>query len=111
MSSPQRLGQLIIPNGTAVSNEFNRDVYRNCRSIVLVSLDAALTNVVTLQAADEDVAPTVFRAVQSPPGTDITLAAVKAVVLTAMPFGRIRLSSAGNEAATRTWTVWGEVGE
>ena len=111
MSAPQYLGRLTIANGAAVSDEFSRDVFRSCRSICLVSNDAALTNVVSLQAYPMDDTATTPRTVQSPPGTDITLAAAKAVVLTALPFARIRLQSAGNEGGTRTWDVWGEVGE
>ena len=109
MASVQNLGNLVIPNGTSVSNVMTKEVFGRCRSLSLMSLDAALTNVVTLAQGASDNAT--FKTVQSPSGTDVALAASKAVILLAVPFGSIRLIAAGNEAGTRTWEVWGEVGE
>ena len=110
MASVQYVGRLTIANGGTASNVLSRDVFGRCRSLCLVSRDAALTAAVTLQTATAEDTPA-YKTVQSPPGTDVALAANKAVVVLAVPFNAIRVLSAGAEGAERNWDVWGEVGE
>ena len=108
MASIMRVGTFTIANGTADSNVLNRDDFGRCESFVLISQDAALTNVCTLECGNA-VSATNWATVQSPPGTDVTLAADKAVPVTAAPFPSLRIHSAGNEGGARTWEVWGEI--
>lgn len=103
----QFIGVLTIPNGQAVSNSLIADLY-GMYSAILIFGPAALTNTVTVQSGGDDSVGATFQAVQSPPGTDITVPAAKAIVLTAFPFPQFRVGSSGNEGATRTFQIWGQ---
>lgn len=110
MASLQRT-TLTIANGAAVSSELSGDSLRNARAIS-IQAPAALTGTVSLQSADDDLpSGTTFATVQSPPGTDITIAAGKTTVLTALPFPRVRLQSSVNEGGTRVFVVTIQMGE
>lgn len=101
---------LTIPTAGTVSGELESSALRNCRALSFQA-PSALTGTVTVQAGDLDSAGGVFTAVQSPPGTDITLAASKTSVMLATPFPRLRLSSSVAEAADRVFVVWLQIGE
>lgn len=109
MASLQRAA-LTIPNGGQDSNELTSDSLRNCQALS-IQAPAALTGVVTVQSGSEDADNGLFTSVQSPPGTDVTIAADKTTVLTTAPFPRIRLHSTLPEVATRTFIVWIHLGE
>lgn len=106
MASRQRV-VLTIPNGAADTPELE---LRNCRSFS-IQAPAVLTNAVVLQSSDSTDAAGTFATVQSPPGTDVSVAAAKTTVITAAPFNRIRMHAAGNEAAARDFVLWLEIGE
>jgi hypothetical protein len=103
---------MTIPSGTAVSNAVSAQAFQGAKSLMLAA-PGVLPETVTLQSGDFDAqagTPTVaYGAVQSPPGTDITIAAAKRVVLTATPFPIIRLSAGGNVAADRVFQLWAEI--
>lgn len=104
----QQIGTLTIPAAGSNSNELSSIAYHSCVAIS-IHAPATLTGAITLESADEDVDGATFDTVQSPPGTDIAVAAGKSIVLTDKPWPRIRLHSAGVEAAERVFAVWGEV--
>jgi hypothetical protein len=80
-------------------------------AIAIISDGTAQVGTVTLAALKDITLDTELDAsyatVQSPPGTDVAVAADKAVVITAMPFPAIRLESSGTEIADQTYYVYG----
>lgn len=108
---------LTIANGATTSNALSHEL-RNCRSLAIIA-PAVLTGTVTAESADlfpnEIVASTPgvenWSTIQSPPGTDVAIAADKVTVLTAAPFPQFRLASSLAEAATRTFVVLIQIGE
>ena len=111
MASPQKIATLVIANGAQDSNSITRDQFGNCRSLSFICQEAALTGVVTVEVGNAYPDPTNWATLQSPPGTDVAIAADKCVPITAVPFPALRLHSASAEGAARTFEVWGEVGE
>lgn len=108
MSSLQKVGTLTILNTATASNELTLDQLRPLKSIS-IKAPATLPDTVTVRSAADDVAGSSFGIVQSPPGTDVTVAAGKVIVLTELPFPRIRLEAAAGVAADRVFEVWGRV--
>lgn len=110
MHNNQLVATLTIPNTQTASNEISSVQFNGVRSLLIVS-PGTLPETVTLQSADVDAATgTTFGAVQSPPGTDITVGAGKRVVLTEIPFPRFRLNAGVGVAADRVFQIWGRVG-
>lgn len=108
MSSLQKVATLTIPNGGVASNELGSDQLRPLKSIS-IQAPAVLAESVTVRSADIDAAAgATYAIIQSPPGTDVVIAAGKTIVLTELPFGRIRLGSLA-VAADRVFEVWGRV--
>lgn len=70
---------------------------------VLIMAPDALTGTLTVQCGPN--ADGNFVVLQSPPGTDITLAAGKAIVITDVPYPKIAVISAAAEGAQRTIRV------
>jgi hypothetical protein len=110
MASIQRIGTMTIASGQQDSNRLNRDAINNMRNLSIIG-PAALTGVTTLETGISDDDATSWRTVQSPPGTDVAIAALKAIPLTEIPFPTLRIHSTLAEAADRVFTVWGEVGQ
>lgn len=102
------LATLSIPNAGTDSPVLVGDVYRAFGALCIMA-PAALTNGITVQVATTDIAAPTFATLQSPPGTDIAIAAGKAVVLTAFPFAQFRIHSAGAEGTQRDFQVWGQL--
>lgn len=111
MASPQKIGTLTIANGANASNWLTKQDFGRCRSLTIQCTAAALTGVVSVQTNTAEDQTGTTTTVQSPPGTDITIAALKCVPLTAMAFAALRVNSAAAEGAQRVFEVWGEVGE
>ena len=92
------------------SSFIHGDEYAGFRGLLIVA-PATLTGAITLATlADptlDETADASWNTIQSPPGTDITVAAGKATVLTLAPFPAIRLESDGTEAADRQFKVYG----
>ena len=101
------LGNLVIANGAAPSTSLGGRLLRTIRSLTIHG-PSALTNTVTLQSLDA-VGGSAWTPVQSG-GSDVTITAAKALVITEVPFGTIRVNSGGNEGAERVFPVWGEEG-
>ncbi len=99
------LGNMVIANGGTASSSLGGRILRTIKSITIHG-PAALTGTVTLQSLDA-VGGSAWTPVQSG-GTDVTITAAKALVLTEVPFGTIRLLSGSAEGAARTFPVWGE---
>jgi len=80
-------------------------------SLFIVTTEDAFTAVITVRAlADAAADPEVeanYATVQSPPGTDVAIAAVKGIVLTATPFPALAVFSAGVEADAAEFFVYG----
>lgn len=111
MASLQGPITLTIPSGgTDTSTRLDANALRNARCIS-ISAPGALTGTVTVYAAHEDSDSATFKAVQSPPGTDVTIAVDKVIVLTELPFLSLKLHSSGAEAADRSFTVVVDKGE
>lgn len=111
MASPQRIATFTIPNGGTDSNVVSRDAFGRCRSLEIACTAAALTGVCTVQSNDQADGSGTWVTVQSPPGTDVAIAALKGVVLTAMPFMALRIHSASAEGAQRVFEATGDVGQ
>ena len=94
--------ELVIPINTDVSSELEdaRMLGSNCS--ITAMAPAALTNACKLEIGDSEGN---FATGQHPAGTDIALAAGKAVVLPPIAASQLRVKSAGNEAAARTFRV------
>lgn len=89
------------------TNVISCDEFRGA-SELMICAPAALTGTITLMSASaNDSATPALVTVQSPPGTDVTIAAAKGIVLTAFPFPGIALHSSSNEVADRAFPVWG----
>lgn len=101
------LGNLVIPNGTKPSNAISGRVLRTLKSLSITA-PAALTGTITIQTPDGIGTSPTFFALQSPPGTDITIAASKTIVITSLPMHGIRVNSGSSEGAERTFQVFGE---
>lgn len=111
MASPQKIGTLTITSGQQDSTVLSRDDFGKCRSIAFICQEAALTGTVTVEIGNAYPTPSNWATLQSPPGTDVTVAADKVVPITAVPFPALRLHSSVAEGGTRVFDVWGEVGE
>lgn len=82
------------------------------KSVMIATPEDALTGVVTVRAlydhrADETNAAN-YVTVQSPPGTDVAIAATKAIVLTEVPFPAFILVSTLAEADEVVFYVYGK---
>src|SRR3954468_10139934 len=103
MSSPQKIGTLTIANGATDSNWLTSDDFGRCRSLSIQCTAAALTGTVTVQTNTLKDQSGTSTTVQSPPGTDVAIAALKAVLLTAIPFAALRLHSSSAEAGGKVF--------
>ena len=111
MSSPQKIGTFTIPNGGTDSNWLTKADFGRCRSLSIQCTAAALTGICTVVTNTAEDQSGTTTTVQSPPGTDVAIAALKAVPLSGVPFCALRIHSAAAEGAQRVFEVWGEVGE
>ena len=109
MASLQKVVFTIAP-GATVSNEIGADELRSCRAMSIQAPDT-LTGTVTATSGNDDIDTATFATIQSPPGTDVALAADKTTVFTIAPFPRFRLKSSIAEASARTFTAWLSIGE
>src|SRR6478736_5751807 len=107
MASPQKVATLTIPNGGTDSNEITRDDFGRCKSLSVQCLAAALTATCVVQTNSEQDGSGTWTTVQSPPGTDTAIAALKSIILLGVPFGRLRIHSSGAEAGNRAFQLWG----
>ena len=106
----KQLMTLTIANGASNSNRIPQHSLNKCKSLS-IHAPAALTGTITVASGDSDDDGATFNVVQSPPGTDVTVAAAKTTVLTEVPFPTMRLQSGGVEAGTRTFVVCLDIGE
>jgi hypothetical protein len=111
MSSPQKIGTITIASGQTQSNWLTKADFGRCRSLSIQCTAAALTGVCTVRTNTAEDQTGTSTSVQSPPGTDVTCAALKTVVLTGVPFAALSILSGAAEGGTRVFEVWGEVGE
>lgn len=80
-------------------------------SILIATAEDAFTGAITVRvladaAADPEVEAN-YVTLQSPPGTDVAIAAQKGIVLTATPFPALAVFSAGVEADVAQFFVYG----
>ena len=99
------LGNMVIANGGTASGSLGGRLLRTIRSLTIHG-PSALTGTATLQSLDA-VGGSAWTPVQSG-GSDVTVTAAKALVLTEVPFGTIRILSGSAESAERKFPVWGE---
>lgn len=107
MSHDARLEDLVIPSGQSVSNAIINPVgIQNIIELVIYA-DAAFTGTtITVQVSPvQNPAAGDWKNFQYTPGTDVTIAAGKAVRVACRCIKAIRISSNGTEAATRTCPV------
>lgn len=83
-------------------------------ALMLVADEASFTGTITVAVlkdpADDYTQDASWATLQSPPGTDVALAADKAIILDApIPAPALRLESSGNEAADRSIRLYGRV--
>jgi hypothetical protein len=111
MASPQKVSLLSILAGASDSNVITRDDFGRSKALSIACLAGALTGVCTVQINSERDGSGTWATLQSPPGTDVAIAAGKAIMILSVPFGALRIHSAGTELAQRDFSVWGDVGE
>lgn len=102
--------QLTIPSGASASNALSADSLRNCRGLSIQAPATYTGTSVVVQSANSNSGSS-WTTVQSPPGTDITVAANKTTVLVEPPFPQMRLLSDGAEAADRVFNLCLSIGE
>lgn len=111
-NSRHLIATLTIPSGQDASQLVTADTYSGMEALSVVTLETAFDGTITVETmGDPDADETVdanWAAIQSPPGTDVVVAAQKAVALTITPFVAIRIKSSVNETATRTLYLWGQ---
>lgn len=82
------------------------------KSIMIATPEDVLTGAVTVKVMYDhrlnQLDEASYLALQSPPGTDVTIAALKAIVLTEVPFPAFILQSAANEADEVVFYVYGK---
>lgn len=99
-----RLLPLTIPSGAQVSNALPEKDFRWSRSMVILS-PVAITGIYTIEVSDPIVPVTAdWRTLQSG-GSDVTLAAGKALVLDTLPFRNLRLATSGTPVADEVFDV------
>lgn len=102
MAASSSIGTLTILSGQSVSNVLNLTASGSRLATMLgITAPAALTGIVTVYVAQS--LGGIFVPLQSPPGTDVNIAAAKAVSLIAIPFGAVQLVSSGTEGADRAF--------
>ncbi len=101
------IGNLTIPLAGTQSNVISGRILRTVKSISITA-PAALDGTVTVQTPDGIGSSPTFTPLQSPPGTDITIASSKTIVITSIPMHGIRLSSSGAEDPAKVFPVFGE---
>lgn len=109
MASLQTVTLTILSSATT-SDLLTGSSLRNARSLS-IQAPATLTGTITVECGNSDSAGATFATVQSPPGTDVTVAAGKSSFLNQAPFQCLRLKSSGAEGGDRVFTVTIRVGE
>jgi len=110
------LGSLTITvaSDDDASDIMTADVYGNFSAISIISDGTAQVGTITLAALRhytlDETNDANWATIQSPPGTDVTIAADKAIALTALPFAAIRLESSGTETSDQVYYVYGHRG-
>ena len=106
-----RLEDLIIPNGTDVSNFLNSDQYEQYTHLAVLA-PAVLTNACSPEAnidpsADEtlDAQWKAYHPLTA--GTAVTFPADTITIIPSAPTHGFRIKSAANEGAERTFRIWG----
>ena len=96
---PFKTADLVIPNSTAISNSF--DLRKTRFRGLTIFAPSALTNACKVQVSTDDSS---WQDLQSG-GSDVAVALDKAIVIDYVGFEYLRIESAGNEAAERTFKV------
>jgi hypothetical protein len=100
------LGSQTIASSGTDSAGLSAEVWKGCNAIIIACDESALTGTVTVQMLTTDGGST-YATLQSPAGTDVAIAAAKAIMLDVLAFPKIRLHSSGAEAGARVFQLWG----
>lgn len=111
MSLPLSRGKLVrlpdlIMTGATDSNVIDADEFGKYNAITIFG-PAALVGTATLQVGKDDTTGATFVTLQSPAGTDVAIAAGKAITIAPPCFPQMRVHSTASE--TVTFTVWGRL--
>ena len=103
---------LTINENTNKSNIIDSAAYAQYPSISIVAEDVALTGTITVEclqeAAKNEALDASWSAIQSPPGTNVTIEVQRAIVLLARNFLKLRLKSSVNElTANKVFYMYG----
>jgi len=101
------LGPLTIELNGSNSDSISGRILRTVESISITA-PAGLDGTVTIQTPDGIGTSPTWTALQSPPGTDIVIAASKTIVITSVPMHGIRVSSDASEDPAKIFQVFGE---
>lgn len=107
-SKISNLGTLTIASGQTDSAVLDADTFRKYEALTIMG-PAALTGTVTVQVGTTDASSPTFVTLQSPPGTDVAIAAAKAITISPPCFPQFRMHSTGAEGADRTFVIWGRL--
>lgn len=107
MSHDARLEDLVILNGAAVSNVVTNAVGIQNIVEMLIYAPSAVDGTITVQVSpvDENIQSSDWCNFQFVPGTDVTIAAGKAVRVAARCIKAIRLSAGTNQLADRRFRL------
>jgi len=103
MRTDARIPDLVIRQGETASAPLAREAHRYADSFTIGCLAAALTGTVTVEISLDDGEN--YHGFQSPPGTDVAIAATKAITILAPAWTHIRVKSSSAEAIDRTFQV------
>lgn len=100
------IATLTIESAATDSEIVTADQLAQFSGIEIHSANSAHTGTITVEKQSR-VNVNDFRTLQSPPGTDVAIAADKVIAITQLGGPGLRLHSSGAEGATRTFYVWG----
>ncbi len=99
-----RSATLTIANGTSTSNSMALEAEGARRALTALILAPAVLDALTFTVEVSEKPGGTFRTLRSG-GTDVTLAAGKADVVTILTAGELRIKASGNVAANRAFDV------
>ncbi len=106
MRTDVTLTSLTVASSGTQSNALDRDelIRQGCRGVT-IQAPATLAEVATIQISLDG--GTVYADLQSPPGTDITVAAGKAIVIDFVAYDKLRIELDGSAGAERAFLIRG----
>lgn len=107
MASPQYAGLFTIPLNGTDSNILSKNDFGRCLNLNIAS-NSAVPGTITVMVNPKEDGSGVWTTLQSPPGTDVTIATLKSVSFNSVPYMALRLHTSVI-GAIATFDVTGQV--